>query len=252
MRRLLLSLICLTGLTNSFAQTPEAEAQRWEDRGFKNVVVDDIDLEPFYQAQPLVTPSFGLKLVSVIFRTSGWSAPEIIARTKDLTETLSQCGVKLTQSKLITVDPIPGFTKFDGQVRLAPDYFDDPNKKEATVSKMLPGSRRPVIFYVQAINTDTAYANLAEAQAPGNMNLPMLDTIWISKAITYSEHKFNPRYSVEAHELGHVLGKLQHIYPPKLPGAKTNLMAADLYKGSPKLEASQCEKILRSELLDRI
>lgn len=243
--KLLLTLL----LQNSAYAESSPEVQKWEAAGFKNVEILNVDLAPAYQGAAQVPATKGLALVSVMFRGSGWTVPEITARTQDMTDTIGQCGVKLTGLKIITVDTLPGLSRFDGQVRVGTNYLDDPNKKEAKVANVLPTSLRPIMFYVQAIATDSAYANLAEAEPEGYKTAPVVDTIWIAKATTFYEHKYNKHYSVEAHELGHVLGKLQHLYPPKLPGPTTNLMAADLHKLSPVLTPAQCEKIRQSPLL---
>ena len=236
-------------LQNSAYGQGTPETQKWETAGFKNVEISDIDLAPFYQGTAQVPAVKGLALKSVVLRGSGWTLSEIKERTQDMTDTLGQCGVKLTSYKVITVDALPGLQRFDGMVRTGAEFLDDPHKKEAKVANMLPDSARPVMFYVQAIAMYSAYANLAEATQEGYKTAPVVDTIWIAKSITYTENKYNPYYSVEAHELGHVLGKLQHLYLPKLPGPMTNLMAADMYKLSPTLNAGQCEKILKSGLL---
>lgn len=244
-------ILAMTILGLYCANIQADEVQRWLDAGFKNVSISKIDLSLIYQGQMSDSPTHGLSLVSVVFQKSGWLPEDLTFRTQDLADTLIQCGIKLTESKVISVESIPGLERFDGQVRVGPELLDDPFKKEAQIANMLPEKNRPVLFFVKAIANDYAYANLAESEPTGYQTTQVVDTIWISRATTFSEHKYNSHYSVEAHELGHVLGKLPHLYLPKLPGPMTNLMAADLYKVSPTLNTAQCEKMRQSKLLSR-
>jgi hypothetical protein len=233
-------------------------ADSWTRNGFKNVKVESIPTEQFYSPTSKTKFTHGMELTAVLFRDSGWDRSEIEPRFKRVAEIYTQCGVKL--SKLVYVEADP----FEGRKNV--DYSE--SHDDLIISKAIPETPRPAIFFVQSLQKPNGLISLAYSWRNGSIypdtpiEVPLRNTAWISNDFktntrtTEERHKgewtekgapytvYDRSYSVDAHEIGHILTDSGHY-----EGKGKNFLAGDERKANDRINPQQCEAIRRHPLV---
>lgn len=146
---------------------------------------------------------------------SPWQSFEIVAMVQKTNQILSQCQIEIRLDEAVT-SSVPVIEMGYEKLPFAPDYL-----------KQL---QKPLLILVSSVQ-----GNQSAGLAPGSTYL------FISKYSRSAEYKQkrSPLYEPLAHELGHMLGNLQHL--DETHGY--NLMAGYVSYLSDKLTPEQCLKM---------
>lgn len=142
----------------------------------------------------------------VILRGSRWTWAVVEQRVTKTKEVLAQCGVRLDTTISELVPPGPNATAIYDTKR-----SHEPTGMSTIVSAL--SQPKPTVFYVDGFPDNAAQGGTARPQhtAAGQV-VPEVDTAWIPYFETPPPAHAN--YSVDAHELVHVLADIAHWSPP--------------------------------------
>lgn len=236
---LLLSWLFVFSVTAAVVRTIEKdqvenEEKIWARAGFVKSKIALIDVNKFYEkTQQVFTHSFDLTLV--VFRGTGWSKAVVLRRLKKVADIYAQCGVRLSQVKLVEARAPGGVI----------DFFS-PGLGDTGIAQKVPSTFRPVLFYFRSIPKLNAYS-WPEDTEDENVADALKDTAWISlsAAMDLNTKIRDPKYVSEAHELGHILlDSLAHAEV-----GEANLMAESYEYENDHLTADQCRKIKEHRLV---
>lgn len=212
----------------------------WKKNRFGNPKIEYLDLSQSYAGAEPSLFTHEMDLTIVLFRKSGWKIDQIQARLELLTKVYSQCGVKISKAKLVQANAPHGWIDMDGC-----HYFE--GNRTFKLAALTPPTEKPVLYYVRS-TTDESPACAGPLFNVGE-DSPMLNTAWMTTLLNEDPTQpWNfPQFSDEAHELGHVLLNMSHVFkgPP-------NIMAGDAKIMSLDLTPSQCETMRKNELVRKI
>src|SRR5690606_33146416 len=143
----------------------------------------------------------------VVLRDSKFTLEQIQARAKRMAEVYAQCGIRVSQIRVVFADSPSGNS-----------VIRQKGENDLYIASRVPSSvSKPIVFYVKShLGKDYAYARPAIWES----NAPLKDTAWITYYDEEVEKKwYHPSYSVESHELGHLFSGESHLK------GKQNLMA---------------------------
>lgn len=166
-------------------------------------------------AQVLALPVLTLPMAVVTESQTQWEEQELTDMLQKTNRILSQCHIKIRLDHF-QVSPLSVIAMDYETFPLARKYYEQ--------------FQLPVLFLVTSVQT-----NQSAGLAPG------ADFLFISKYSRSSEYKQKRPVTYEplAHELGHLLGNLQH-----LDGSSgSNLMAGYIANQSDQLTGEQCLKM---------
>lgn len=220
-------------------QTPFARIRDslWSAAGFNGATTWDL---PVSNRDPWRF----IDLVAVRAEGSSWSNPEIEERLRLAGEVLAQCRVGLGQVYLVSA-VLPG-----GR---GGDIGDETRGRVETVAAALPTAVRPVLFFVDRARPIDPASNSAWSFTSGFMSIfpvgtapraELTNTAWITDRTREPDYVTERLYSVEAHELTHLLLNEGGHLPV---GSRNNLMSPTgrdarnvltLYDQCPRMRAS--------------
>lgn len=166
-----------------------------------------------------------LELDLVLLAESGWRIDELATMIDSIAGIYAQCGIHLAQVRW-------------RQLRV-PERWRDFSTSAARQLIVEIDVARPAAFLVRDTRQRPAFD--AEAIGEGNSRTrpELRDTVWLTRALPH------PAVGL-AHELAHVLSNSgAHDERPD------NLMRPDSAPSHTRLEADQCQAVLRSPLLER-
>lgn len=191
-------------------------------------------------------PTHAIPLRVVIFEGSGWTRPEVEGRLARVWDVVDRCGVRLAPVTVVELAPPSGTP--------SPVYARDRSGEPdglGSVARAAGAGAGPTLFYI---------ADFADRPQPGTSRprhqvgaAPEADTAWITRAVLSEGH--GDAYSVDAHELVHVLADIGHWAPEDPPGTPprrkgdpgprrdAGLMAGSPNARSDRLDPSLCARI---------
>lgn len=163
-----------------------------------------------------------VELQPVIERKTLWTSQDTDDMVKKANDILDQCRIS------VSLSPTP--IVFWGTIPIDYDFLP-------TANKLYDLIQIPLLF----LTTQVQY-NGSAGLSPGDR------FVFISSESRSPEYKkkHSAAYETLAHELGHMLGGLQHLLPAD---GETNLMSAYIEKQSAKLTPEQCQKMRQSPYL---
>jgi hypothetical protein len=210
---------------------------KWRAAGFINPEVTILNQQHFCTLPKSTKYTHQLKLFAVGFRNSQWQINQVQSRLLRVSEVYAQCGVKVTQATIVWADPYKGISDIEG-------VEASENSINFAIAKATPIQNRPVLYYVQArTNGGNAHAH-PEFSIQGVS--PLLNTVWITSEVESRMYRYvhDPRYSTDAHELGHILLDSSHYMGPE-----KNFLSAEIDGGNDQITAQQCDSIRKSNLI---
>lgn len=232
------------------------ETQTWIDAGFTNPDIKTVrftSITEVSREQSIFsrqTFTHELKPTLILFRNSGWSERQVGGAIERAAEIYKQCAIKIEFAKLITVDPPFG-------MRSA--IIDKPYQGlDLKIANTIPAKVAPApIFYFvkQALNGYTAWAAPRYYVKPGYLKdskdlTAMEHSSWITSTILKPAYRpvwKDKSYSVEAHELAHVLGNRNHV-----PDDVKNILGGTQGTGNDQITAEQCEAFRNIDLVKKL
>lgn len=171
------------------------------------------------ELQPARAGEAALTLHAVYFAGGGWERPVLEDTLRQGATILAQCGVRIVRVHLALVEAPRRY-----------HYYFTPVSREFARMAAFP---RPTVYFVR----DTLNRPAFDAEAIGRGNSrsrpELTNTVWMALGVR------DPGIAL-AHELTHLLmDSGDHL---DLPG---NLMRADTSPENTRLEAAQCERIVR-------
>lgn len=184
-------------------------------------------------------------IYTTILRPSAWQKSEVDQLLVRVNEVYSQCDIKLNLKEHTDSywEHYPGgrlWMDIDNP-RVDIDYPD------GAVNFVMQSEikKRPLVIFVD----DWDYAHKTNAlSAPvdrvNHLNNGVMNTIWMTRDIISKEYlaAVDESYSVLAHELGHVIGNMEHF----LDHWEPNLMHFMFSRLNGDLKPAQCEKFRKS------
>lgn len=196
-----------------------------------NIVTKEISTSKYYSKveKKKLKHYFSLNLVHL--EGTDWSKKQIKQRVKRIVNTYKTCNIGIKPLRIITMEAPFGYIDIgDGE-------------RADLISKELENLSKPIIFYIRwdlkSTSPAWAHRNLL------NKGKPKVNTAWMTFFSSTLEFP-DPDYSIEAHEIGHILLDQGHDFSDK-----RNLMSYDGLLNSNILTAEQCEKIKRSPLVSK-
>lgn len=251
---------------------PGLSADAWHQAGFRNVTVDAYPVESLYGQVKPTQFTHGMDLTLVLFRGTGWDKSEIQSRYGRVAQIYAQCGVKISRLNYVEADPYQGITVVDNSGR----------RDDLKIAQATPDTPRPVVYMLEHGQNEHRVSQVAYSwrngsthnYTPDKSEVPLepalMNTAWITHSykksmVTAAEIKskaheivegvpfgadggpltiVRPEYSVEAHELGHILTNSGHY-----EGKGMNFLYGSERLANDKINASQCEAIRRHPLV---
>lgn len=210
------------------------EEQLWEAKGYFNTNISYLSVEDYYpEHSGVYTHKLDLTLVNL--RGSGFNKSLIEDRIKRVAKIYRQCGIKITEAKIVESDPP------DGNLDIS--YK---NKDDTKLARKAPEKRRPILFLVRSnIEGHSGYAwNRSHNFGPPREDISVVTSNILSKSHTTST---NQEYSTIAHEIGHILCSCGHI-----DGDENNLMSNSYNNLSGDINKDQCDVFRESPLVRKI
>jgi hypothetical protein len=193
------------------------------------------------ELKPAFTHEFSV--TAVILRGANWTEEQVLAQLKRTAEIYVQCGMRMRQATLVTVDPPkPEFIDIDFQY----------TGRDKIMAAMMPlNTDRPAVFFLRSIDTgEAAYATPPGFTFPfpvpdSSRGTAVVSAKVLSKAYYdyYIHHTQNPT----AHELAHILGTRGHNDDDQM-----NLLHFDGKKRNGALLPEQCAAFQRSKYVNRL
>ena len=202
--------------------------QSWDQAGFKDPVVSKMSQKNFNHKGSKTTHEIDFTIV--MFKQTSWKQEKIRERMSRLSQIFGKCGIRINPPTLVVADSPIGTA-----------VLDRPLGRDTEISQKLPASAvRPVMFYVEAeLEGRVAYAWHKRTGA----NTVIQDTAWITHEVEeWYKELHDPSFSVDAHELGHILCDCYH-----LPSGNKNLMAEHFDDLNDTLTENQCDEFKKSK-----
>lgn len=223
------------------------DTQNWTTAGFKNPDIKRVRMTSISD-EPAEIFTHTLEPTLVIFRNSGWSERKVAVAIERVAEIYKQCGIKIEFAKMITVDPPFGHRSA---------VIDKPYEGlDLKIASQVPTLTPPVMYFVkEALNGYTAWAAPRYFVAPGYAKQypdlkAMEDSAWITSTILKEKYWTpwkDPSYSVEAHELAHVIGNRHHVADDV-----KNILGGTQGTGNDQITPGQCEAFRNFDLVKKI
>jgi hypothetical protein len=149
-------------------------------------------------------PSHSIPFSAVILKGSGWTREAVQPRLAEVQRIIAQCGVRLDLGPVVEGELPGGGTEllYDRKAASAPNGL-------GTVTQLLRPRAGPALFY---------FAHFLDFKQPGtarpawtDAGTAQLDTAWIAFPPDEGQS-----YSVDAHELVHVLADTSHSSLPRV------------------------------------
>lgn len=250
------------------SQPGTIDETQWLENGFVDPVANIYPLSsPQARGLPQVTHHMPLEVVHL--RGSQWSVANIVERYSDVREIYRQCGIDVTQIRIVEVDapvtidrkahkrmmtenlkrnPNADPTQIFTSSNLISEYDytvgDLEQESHLELSERVPTQDHFVLIHVNNVNgtsssgPEFAYGGTAR-----------LNRHWLEHDIT-TRHTDNPKYknhnnySVEAHELAHTLLNESHN------NVTGNIMDANNETRTNSMTPEQCEKMKNHPMLN--
>ncbi len=213
----------------------------WIQRGFKNPDVKTFRSTSISDLAAQRPDHFTHELTPtlVLFRHSGWSELHVGRAMERVGVIYAQCGIKIEFSKIHIVDPPFGLKSV---------VIDKPYAGlDVKIAEAIPTLPKPIFFFVEkSMNGYTAWATPRFHTPPG----PFQDGAWMTASIlrpAYWPSFKDKSYSVEAHELAHVLGNRNHV-----PDDVRNILGGTMGTGNDQITSEQCEAFRNFDLVKEI
>ncbi len=266
--RKLSGLLTLSLLGFSVLGGPALSADlTWEQAGFGKPVFQRLDLKGALPASARYTHE--LRPTFVVFRKAGWTPEKVKAQATCTQRVLSQCGLKMAGVDIWTVDAphasVSLFRETGLEFGATGEFgFNEPGEHYPgtcyQVAAATPLKARPIVYFIRKFDEDpmapdpgvnawAAPARFNQGKPYVRSNSPLLDTAWMTSLIVGPQYaaERDPTYCTTAHELGHVLGHLDH-----LSEGERNLMADTPQKVNGSLTRTQCSAILKHPSVRRL
>jgi hypothetical protein len=212
------------------------ETATWEVAGLHSPSFKDIPLRQINQKE--ITHVFDLDIV--VLRGSGWDTETIEQRYLKVAEIFAQCGIGIPQAKVIEVDPP------DNQLDFSKEEISKVGRRSGEAYSLVDSIPSENITAIHIRAFEDRNTSLATLERRYGKHSPYSNKTWIVHNCTSDEYKESrlPGYSPEAHELAHILLKMDYHNS----GLENNIMANDFDKRTPEFTDNQCE-IMRSHPL---
>jgi len=226
-------------ITTSKSSNGFPKDSEWKKAGFGNPKIHSIDTNDYYTASKVkFTHQFPLTMV--LFRNTGWNLDLLKQRAKRVAEIYSQCGIKLSSVNIVESDPFNGWLDVDGEE----NWRERWESRELKIARATPTPQRPVIYYFRNFLDDDIYC--ASSWYKGfKKGPPQDDTSWFSACDLDPKYAVPDKsFSLEAHELGHLLTNDGHR-----ENGKKNFLARDKNFYNDHIDPDQCETMKKSPLV---
>lgn len=219
----------------SLPSAQDDQTKRWEQAGFKEPRIQSWSDSDLYAASISTSNTFthGIEITTVVFRSTGWTTQEVKRRFQRMAEVYSQCGIKIQRADVIETDAPNGWIDVD-------DPYDLGTSNRTTqIAKKLPTANRPVFLFIRSLGN----GDLATAEPPFRVgeNSPRSGAVWMTSGLIPAEKDYPPNFSVEAHELGHILGNCSHD-----TSGKKNFLAGSFSLLDNIIQKDQCDVMKRN------
>lgn len=214
----------------------EEEKKHWLKAGFSNIDIEDYDNQLLYKKFNKEQFTHEFDLTVVIFKNSGWSVAKVIPRIKLAARILSKnCFICINRIHMV-------------QLRAPVQYLDTNVDIDFKICKTIPHVPRPVIFYIRSDQRHRTAYTIVGPQIKDERK----GTAWITRVVTKKSFKKarHASYSVEAHELVHILTDYLNDEIHKeghIKGSELNLMSENPLRRSELLKGYQCEKMKKNK-----
>jgi len=188
------------------------------------------------ESKPTSEALYVFDYTSILLRGSGASLPVLEKRLPYTKDAFDTCQVQIQSNWIIVVDPP------EDRVDFVHDHvdFDYSNGTKAHLALITPPVEMPALFYIKSF-TNTAAVTGTSAAPHWAGGSPQENFTWVTEPVL---NYF--AFSVEAHELGHVLADMGHG-----PAFTGNLMSAGPYRNN-RFPKWDCERIWTHPLVRKI
>ncbi len=213
-----------------------------------NIEIEKISSKKYYSKKDKKKLKHYFPLSLVHFRDTSWSKKKIMKRVKGIVNTYKKCSIGVAPIQMITMNAPFGYINLGSNsvsyihfgTNASKDSSND-NSKANLIMKELEALVKPIVFYIQ-FDLDSKAPAWAHRKL-FNKNQPKVDTAWMTYFSSRLEFP-DQDYSIEAHELGHLLLNRGHDF-----SEERNLMSYEGLLNSNILTQEQCDKIKQSHLV---
>lgn len=220
------SILILIMATSTSASINPAALEKY------NISTSVISTKKFYNKKEAREFSHAFDVTLVRLRGTKWTNKKIKKRMSKVIDTFKLCNIKVEKLELVSMDAPFGFID-----------IGEGNRANKILAE-LEGINKPSIFYIrwdlESKNPAWAHRELL------NSGEAKVNTAWMTFFSSVLEYP-DLAYSIEAHELGHILLNEGHDF-----SEDKNLMSYEGLLNAKILTEDQCAKIKTSELVRKI